>query len=106
MRGMMPALGSPPVTSMPKIDIEHSHSKSTAAARKAVERVAAHIAERFDVSYGWQGNVCHFERAGVHGRITLSPKRVHVHAELGLMLLAIRGPIEREVRRYLDEEFA
>lgn len=103
---MIPSPLTLPVSPMPKIDIEHSHSKSTASARKAVERVASHIAERFGVSYGWQGNVCHFERPGVHGRITLSPKRVHVHAELGLMLLAIRGPIEREVRRYLDEEFA
>lgn len=90
---------------MPTIDIDHSHSKSTAAAKKAVTRVAEHIAERFGVTWGWDGNVCHFERAGVHGRITLAPKRVHVHAEIGFMLLAIRGAIEREVRRYLEEEF-
>lgn len=90
---------------MPKIDIDHSHTKSTAAAKKAVTRVAEHIAERFDVTWGWDGNVCHFERPGVHGRITLAPKRVHVHAEIGFMLIAIKGAIEREVRRYLDEEF-
>jgi hypothetical protein len=35
----------------------------------------------------------------------LTPKRVHVHAELGFMLIAIRGAIEREVRRYLEEAF-
>jgi putative polyhydroxyalkanoate system protein len=90
---------------MPTIDIDHPHSKTTAAAKKAVNRVAEHIAKRFDVTWGWDGNVCHFERPGVRGRITLTPKRVHVHAELGFMLIAIRGAIEREVRRYLEEAF-
>ncbi len=90
---------------MPTIDIDHPHSKSIAVAKKAVTRVAEHIAERFDVSWAWDGNVCRFERPGVHGQITLTPKRVHVHAQLGFMLIALRGAIEREVRRYLDAEF-
>lgn len=96
---------TPGLDPMPTIDIDHAHRKSTAAAKKAVDRVAAHLGERFDVTWGWKGNVCHFERAGVHGRITLAPGRVHVHAELGLMLLPIRSAIEREVRRFLAEEF-
>jgi hypothetical protein len=30
---------------------------------------------------------------------------VRVTVELGFLLMAIRGNVEREIRRYLDEEF-
>ena len=74
-------------------------------ARAAIERVAQHIAEKFDVEYGWDGNRMAFSRGGVDGQIAVSSKEVHVTATLGFLLGAIKGPIEREIQRYLDEEF-
>jgi len=94
-----------PVIPMPSIDISHAHRKSSKSAKAAVERVAQHIAERFAVRYGWRGNVCEFERSGVRGTITLAPGQVHVGAEIGFLLAAIKPAIEREVRRFLTEEF-
>lgn len=90
---------------MSHIDIRRKHSRPLKDARAAIERVAAHIAEKFDVEYGWNGNSMEFSRAGVDGHIAVSGKEVHVTATLGFLLGAIKGPIEREVQRYLDEEF-
>jgi putative polyhydroxyalkanoate system protein len=41
----------------------------------------------------------------VDGHIQVSASQIHVTAHLGFLLLAIRGTVEREIHRYLDEEF-
>ncbi len=90
---------------MPSIDIHHSHSKTPAQARKAIESVAKKLAERFDVKYDWDGDTLNFVRSGVDGKIKLSPKKLHVTAQLGFMLSMLKDPIESEIRRVLSEKF-
>ena len=90
---------------MPSIDIKRSHARPLADARKKVQHVAEHLAEKFDVEWRWEGDVLHFQRSGVDGHIRVSAKQVHVTANLGFLLMALRGPVEREIHRYLDEEF-
>lgn len=91
---------------MTTIDVCRKHGKSLEDARAAVERVAGHIAERFSVQCGWDGDTLLFERSGVHGAIELASEEVRVTAKLGFMLMALKGPIEAEIHRFLDEEFA
>ena len=91
---------------MPGIDIHHSHSLPMAKARKAVEEVAQKLVERFGVHYRWEGDTVHFSRSGVDGRIALEPKQLHVTAQLGFLLSALKGPIENEIKRVLDERFS
>ncbi len=90
---------------MPSIDIEHTHSKTPAQARKALASVAAKLAERFQMDFGWEGDTLKFTRSGVDGQIALAPKKLHVTAQLGFLLSALKGPIEAEIRRVLDEKF-
>jgi putative polyhydroxyalkanoate system protein len=90
---------------MPSIDISRPHSMTVAAAKKSVNRVAKHIAEKFEVDSAWQGDTLVFRRSGVDGQIRVEPKSVRVTVELGFLLLAVRGSVEKEIRRYLDEEF-
>ncbi len=90
---------------MTDIDIRHSHSRKPDEARAALERVVEHIAEKFDVEYAWDGDELAFDRGGVHGRIRLLPKEIHVNAHLNFLFSMMRGPIESEIRRYLTEEF-
>jgi putative polyhydroxyalkanoate system protein len=91
---------------MASIDIKRKHDKPLKDAKKSVERVAKHIAEKFDVEYDWSGNTLNFNRSGVEGKISVSAKEVHVLANLGFLLMAIKGPVEREILRYLEEEFS
>ena len=90
---------------MPTIDITHAHSRPLAEAKQSVQRVADHIARKFDVACQWEGDVLKFKRSGVDGQIKVGPKQVHVTADLGFLLSALKGPVEREVNRYLAEEF-
>ncbi|ALN58336.1 MULTISPECIES: polyhydroxyalkanoic acid system family protein [Lysobacter] len=90
---------------MPSIDIRHPHSLAPAKARKAVEDVAKKLAERFDIQYEWDGDVLNFARSGVDGKIAVSPEHLRVTAQLGFLLGAMKGPIEAEIRRVLEEKF-
>lgn len=90
---------------MSRIDIRRRHTRPLKEAKAAVERIAEHIAEKFDVECAWQGNRLDFSRGGVDGHIAVSTREIHVTATLGFFLMAIRGPIEREINRYLEEEF-
>jgi putative polyhydroxyalkanoate system protein len=90
---------------MASIEITRAHSRPIPEARKLVQRVADHIAERFDVTCAWDGNTLNFQRSGVDGHIKVTAKQIHVTANLSFLLLAIRGTVEREIHRYLEEEF-
>ena len=90
---------------MPTIDIRREHAKPVKEAKKAVERVAKKISERFDLHYEWVGNTLHFERSGVSGNIALTKDEVAVTAHLSFLLSALRGPIEREIHKQIDDEF-
>ncbi len=91
---------------MASIDIKRSHSKPLKEAKKSVERVAKHIADKFDVEYEWEGHTLSFNRPGVDGHIAVSTKEIHVSVNLSFMLMMIKSSVDREIHRYLDEEFS
>ncbi|MBU8978239.1 MULTISPECIES: polyhydroxyalkanoic acid system family protein [unclassified Lysobacter] len=90
---------------MSNIDIRHAHSLSPDQARQAVQEVAAKLADRFGMTYDWSGDTLNFNRSGVDGHIAVAPQELHVTAKLGFLLSTMKGPIEAEIRRVLDERF-
>ena len=90
-------------TGMASIDIHHAHRLPHAQAREAVEQAIVTLGHRYGLDYRWEGDVLHFVRSGVDGRIALGPGEVRVTARLGLMLSAMKGTIESELERLLAE---
>ena len=90
---------------MSNIDVHAHHSLSHADAQQAADDLAADLAEKFDIDYGWDGDVINFERPGVHGQILVVGDEIRVQAYLGFLLAMLRGPIEQEIIRYLREHF-
>ena len=91
---------------MPTIDIHREHQRSAKDVREAVESLAEKMSERFGVEHAWRGDVMCFERPGVDGEISIGEQEVRVTANLGFMLSMLKGPIEAEIHRYLDEKLA
>lgn len=91
---------------MAKIDIRRPHQLSIAEARAAIDKVAARMHEKFDMEGQWQGDTLQFSRSGVKGSIAVGSDAIQVTAELGMMLTPLKGMIEQEIRRKLDEHFA
>lgn len=90
---------------MASIDIRHPHSLPPAHARQRVQEVAEILAQRFGVRSDWDGDILEFNGAGVEGHLALLPGELHFSAQLGFLLAAMQGPIEKEVRRVLSERF-
>lgn len=90
---------------MPSIRIEREHSLGLARAKKAVDKVAKGIQDKFEVEASWNKNTLCFERAGVDGEISVSANHVSVHANISFLLLPIKSAIEQEIHKYLDHEF-
>jgi putative polyhydroxyalkanoate system protein len=90
---------------MPKIDIHRPHQLSLAEARAVVDQVAARMREKFGMEGQWQGDTLNFSRPGVSGSIAVGADAVRVQAELGMMLAPLKGMVEQEIRRKLDEHF-
>ncbi|WP_345781837.1 polyhydroxyalkanoic acid system family protein [Rhodanobacter sp. AS-Z3] len=91
---------------MPTIDIRRPHQLSINEARSVVDKVAARMREKFGIDGRWQDNTLLFTRSGVNGSIAVDSDVIHVKAELGLMLAPLKGMVEQEIRRKLDEHFA
>ena len=91
---------------MPSIDIHRPHRLPLPEARAVVDKVAARMHEKFDLEGHWQGDILHFARPGVKGRIAVEGDAIRVSVELGLLLSPLKGMIEQEIRRKLDEHFA
>ncbi len=91
---------------MPKIDIRRPHQLSIEEARAVVDKVAARMQEKFGMTGQWQGDTLQFSRPGVSGTIAVDSDAIQVKADLGMMLAPLKGMVEQEIRRKLDEHFA
>jgi len=89
---------------MARIDIRRKHDYNMKDAKKAVDKLAKKIAKEFDVECAWEGNTLAFSRSGVDGHIALSKDEIHVYVELGFLMGVMKGTVEREINRHLDEQ--
>ena len=90
---------------MPKIAIHRPHQLSLTEARAVVDQVALRMREKFGMQGQWQGDTLSFSRPGVSGTIAVTSDAIQVNAELGMMLAPLKGMVEQEIRRKLDEHF-
>lgn len=90
---------------MSSIDIRARHNLSHQEALTAADELSCDLAEKFGIDYGWEDEVIHFERPGVQGQILVQDNELRVRANLGIMLMLLKDPIEQEIIRYLESHF-
>ena len=90
---------------MSTIDIRARHTLSHEDALTAAEELSCELARKFGINYGWDNDVIHFERPGVSGQINVEETELRIQADLGFLLMMLKGPIEQEIVSYLTEHF-
>jgi putative polyhydroxyalkanoate system protein len=90
---------------VPNISIRRRHKLPHKKARDAAEKIARDLNKRFDLAYEWDGDHIVFERPGLSGTLHVGKAEVKLDVELSFLLLALKGPIEREINKELDELF-
>jgi len=91
--------------SMSTIDICALHSMPREEAQQAADQLAGDLAAKFAIDYGWDEDTIHFERPGVAGHITIDEEKIHIQAQLGFLLMILKGRIEQEIENYLETHF-
>ena len=90
---------------MPDISITCQHKLSHQEAKAAVQQLADKLAERYDVSSAWSGDVLSFTRSGVSGTLEVSATQARLDIELGLGLKFFASAIEEQADKSLKKVF-
>ncbi|HEX5674818.1 MAG TPA: polyhydroxyalkanoic acid system family protein [Azonexus sp.] len=92
---------------MSEIVITRKHRLTAKKARAAAELVAADLRQEYNLNFAWgEDGALHFDRSGLHGRLTLAKGEATVQVHLGFLLRPFRGSLEREIHEYFDQRFA
>lgn len=88
---------------MSQINIVRPHSQSHDEILATAEAIAEDMSTQFAIRYHWEDERIIFDRPGVKGHIDVLPDEIRIKARLGLLLVAMKGPIETEVHKQLDK---
>lgn len=91
---------------MADIRIARAHCLPLSRAKAIAQAAADDLGRRYDVTSHWQGDTLLFKRAGVNGRIEVSPTQIALEVKLGLLLKGFRGSIEQSIGQHLDKALA
>ena len=88
---------------MAHINIVRTHSQSHDEILATAESIAKDMSAHFGIRYHWEDERIIFDRPGVKGHIDVLPDEIRIKAQLGLLLAAMKSPIENEVHKQLDK---
>ncbi len=92
---------------MSTIDITRNHTLPIEEAKKKAEELAKGMADKFGMSWRWEGDAIQFDAAsgaakGTKGQVAVTDKTVRVAIDLPFMLRVLKGTIESKVNEKLD----
>lgn len=92
---------------MATIDISRNHSLPIEDAKKKAEELAKGMADKFGISWKWDGDSIKFDATsgaakGTKGEVSVTDKVVRVAIDLPFMLKMLKGTIEGKVNEKLD----
>ena len=88
---------------MALIHIKRNHGLSREEARGKIDEIATRLADEFKVKHAWDGDVLRFKRTGATGAIVLGDKVVDVKVKLGMVLVPMKGKIEKAIIQGLEK---
>src|SRR5215510_12600434 len=91
---------------MAAIVVRRHHALGLAKAKDLAQSIARRLQDDFGGSFGWHGDVLHFERTGASGSVAVSKEGFEVQVQLGFLLSPLRWRIEQGIVDFCDEHFA
>ncbi|TFV86381.1 polyhydroxyalkanoic acid system protein [Oxalobacteraceae bacterium OM1] len=90
---------------MADISITQAHTLTHKKAKAAAQKVADQMADEYDMESEWDGDVLHFKRSGVSGRLTLADNSAHLEISLGFLFKAFAPTIHDKVSAKMKKVF-
>ncbi len=91
---------------MADIHIVQVHHLTHKKAQEAAQKVAEKLADEFDLTCAWEGDVLRFERSGVSGTLTLLKHQAQMQIKLGFLFGAFASTIESKVAENMKKVFS
>lgn len=89
---------------MATINIKHNYTMPTADLKSQLDGLTDKMADRYDLKCQWKTDNClTFSRSGASGEILIDKNQVNFSMKLGLMLSAFKSKIERDVKKFMDD---
>lgn len=88
---------------MSDIIIRRPHALGRERALAVAHKMVHQLGESLDAEYRWEGEALYFTRTGASGRVEVHESEVVVEVRLGLLLKPLKGQLEQQIRRYLDQ---
>jgi len=90
---------------MADISIKQKHRLSHKNAKAAAQKVADQMAQEYDMSSAWDGDMLVFKRRGVSGTLSVHKTEAQLEIHLGFVLKIFSGKIEHEVSKNMKKVF-
>jgi putative polyhydroxyalkanoate system protein len=91
---------------MADISIKQKHSLTHKKAKAAAQKVADKLAQEYEMTSEWEGDVLHFQRSGVSGTLVVLQDEAHLKITLGFLLKAFAPTIEEKVVVQMKKVFS
>ena len=90
---------------MSNLSVSHPHNLAHDEAHQLAQKLADKLAEKYGLNGEWSGNQLSFNGPGVKGDIDVNENSIDISADLSFMWLPMRGMIDNEIQRVLNEHF-
>lgn len=90
---------------MADIRITQAHKLPHSKAKAAAQKVADQMAKEYEMASEWVGDVLHFKRSGVSGKLTVGKQEAQLEISLGFLLKAFASTIEEKVGTKMKKVF-
>lgn len=90
---------------MANIRVSRPHTMSLDEAKQAAQQVTDKLAAKLDMKSRWEGDVLHFTRSGVDGKLSVTSKEATIEIKLGFMLGMMSGSIEQQANEMMEDVF-
>ncbi|HEY2862375.1 MAG TPA: polyhydroxyalkanoic acid system family protein [Casimicrobiaceae bacterium] len=87
---------------MPTIAIKRRHKLDSQKAKAVARKIAADLAERYQLACAWDGDQVSFERAGISGTMHVGKNELRLDVRLSFLMTPLKGPIEQAIHEELD----
>lgn len=90
---------------MGDINISRNHCLSNTDIRNRAEKMVEGLKKKHGGEYSWQSDDCvNYKYSGVNATVKFTEEKLDVDVKLGLLMMALKGMLEKEINDYLDKE--
>lgn len=89
---------------MPAIHVTQAYTMPPAELKQGLDELAEKLGQQYQLNCDWESDDCMgIRRSGINGQLTVGQQEIELTLNLGILMSAFSGVIEREITTFIDE---